>query len=172
MLKTQADQAQTRQSSQNGTLCRPSPMNRRQPSLEANASSQPLQIARPEGVHARLNQYASTCRPGCHCACHVSRVSATPALVDRVLGQLFVMPAYRLFARNVNHRSLMSTSTGLVSDFSTTGELSCKYRATNVVEYLSKDTRSRPVCQFCTKWKHRRLEIRIHTWIGFTAGCQ
>ena len=65
-------------------------MNRRRPSPKPIASSPPLQPARSEGVRVRLNQYASTCRPGCHCACHASRISATPALVDRVLGKLFI----------------------------------------------------------------------------------
>ncbi len=90
MLKAQADQVQTGQITQIGPLYRARPRNRRRPSPEAIANSQPLQPARSEGVRVRLNQYASTCRPVCRCACHASRTSVTPALVDRVLGKLFV----------------------------------------------------------------------------------
>lgn len=90
MLKVQADQVQTGQSTQVGPLYRGRPMNRRRLSPQAVTSVQPLQPPNSEGVRVRLNQYASRCRSGCHCACHVSSTSATPALVDRVLGQLFV----------------------------------------------------------------------------------
>jgi len=114
MLKVQADQVQTGQSTQVGPLYRGRPMNRRRLSPQAVTSVQPLQPPNSEGVRVRLNQYASRCRSGCHCACHVSSTSATPALVDRVLG-----PACRSSARNVtlkivrNRRSLMSAlSTG------------------------------------------------------------
>lgn len=90
MLKAQAEKVQTGQATQLGPLYRQRPINRRRPSPEAIASVQNPQPARSEGVRVRLNHYASTCRPGCHCACHASRKSATPALVDRVLGQLFI----------------------------------------------------------------------------------
>lgn len=90
MLKLQAEQVQTGQSTQLGPLYRARPMNRRRPSPGAIAGPQSLQPARSEGVRVRLNQYACTCRPQCHCVCHTSKTSATPALVDRVLGQLFV----------------------------------------------------------------------------------
>lgn len=90
MLKTHIDQVQTGQPRQIGPPYRPRPMNQRQPHPQATASFQLLPLARPESVRTRLNQYASTCRPGCHCACHASRTSATPAFVDRVLGKLFI----------------------------------------------------------------------------------
>ena len=90
MSKAQADQVQKSQSTQAGPLDRAPPMDRRRPSPEVTASSLPLRPARFEGVCVRLQQYASICRPGCHCVCHVSRTSATPALVDRVLGRLFI----------------------------------------------------------------------------------
>jgi hypothetical protein len=53
-------------------------------------SLQPIQPARSEGVRVRLNRSTSSCRAGCYCACHGLRKTATPALVDRLLGQLFV----------------------------------------------------------------------------------
>jgi hypothetical protein len=90
MLRAQADQVQTGQSSQFGPLYRAPPMDRRRSSREAIVKMQSLQPARSEGVRVRLSQSTSTCRPGCRCVCHASRKSATPALVDRVLGKLFI----------------------------------------------------------------------------------
>ncbi len=90
LLKAQADQVQTGQSNQLGLLYRARPINRRRSSPMAIATVQPMQPARSEGVRVRLNQYASTCRPGCNCACHAPRKSATPALVASVLGRLFI----------------------------------------------------------------------------------
>lgn len=89
MLKAQSGQVQASQFSQVGPLYGVRPLNRRRGSSQTstNVVAEP---ARSEGVRVRLNQYAATCRSGCHCACHASKASATPALVDRVLGQLFV----------------------------------------------------------------------------------
>ena len=42
-----------------------------------------------ESVGIRVKQYTS-CRPGCPCNCHLERKSALPAIVDRIVGQLFV----------------------------------------------------------------------------------
>ena len=58
--------------------------------IEDGLFLKPLQPTRSEGVRVRLNQKTSVCQRGCQCACHASRTSATPALVDRVLGQLFI----------------------------------------------------------------------------------
>lgn len=90
MLKKQAEQVQTGQSTQIGALYRGRPMNRRRASPQTIACVHTLQSPQSEGVRVRLNQHASTCRPGCHCACHATRKSTTPAVVDRVLGQMFV----------------------------------------------------------------------------------
>ena len=45
---------------------------------------------RSEGVRVRLRGQTSNCPLGCNCICHVTRKASTPAMVDRVLGQLFV----------------------------------------------------------------------------------
>lgn len=45
---------------------------------------------RSEGVRVRLRRQTSNCPVGCNCICHVTRKASTPAMVDRVLGQLFV----------------------------------------------------------------------------------
>lgn len=90
MLKAQADQVRTGQASQFGPLYRAPPMNRKRSSREAIVKLQSQQRVRSEGVRVQLSQSASTCRLGCQCICHASSKSATPALIDRVLGKLFV----------------------------------------------------------------------------------
>ena len=45
---------------------------------------------RSEGVCVRLRRQTSNCPIGCNCICHATRKASTPAMVDRVLGQLFV----------------------------------------------------------------------------------
>lgn len=42
-----------------------------------------------EGVGIRLNQFMTTCKKGCVCACHKRIASETPSFVDRVLGRAF-----------------------------------------------------------------------------------
>ena len=37
----------------------------------------------------RVNQY-NDCRPGCPCKCHTQKKTATPTLIDRVAGQMFI----------------------------------------------------------------------------------
>ena len=90
MLKAQSDQVQASQLSQVGPLYKVRPLNQKRGSSPAYTHIVQSQPARSEGVRVRLNQYAATCRSGCHCACHKSKTSATPGLVDRVLGKLFV----------------------------------------------------------------------------------
>lgn len=90
MLKKQGDQVQSEQLMQFGPLYRPLPIDRRRRSSETALRLKALQPARSEGVRVRLNQYASTCQFDCRCSCHTSKRSSTPAIVDRVLGQLFV----------------------------------------------------------------------------------
>ena len=43
-----------------------------------------------EGLRICLKRRTSSCLVGCNCICHVARKSSTPAMVDRLLGQLFV----------------------------------------------------------------------------------
>ena len=45
---------------------------------------------RSEGLRVRLRRQTSSCPVGCNCICHAARKASTPAMVDRVLGQLFV----------------------------------------------------------------------------------
>ena len=45
---------------------------------------------RSEGVRVRLNRYTSTCPVACTCICHTIIRASTTAMIDRVLGQLFI----------------------------------------------------------------------------------
>jgi hypothetical protein len=90
MLTAQLEQFQTSQSSRLDLQPnRPYPRPRRlsQEEIKRRASRSPAQS---QGVGVRVRQYATVCRPGCSCACHSQRRSATPRLVDRILGQLFL----------------------------------------------------------------------------------
>ncbi|KAL9043664.1 MAG: hypothetical protein Q9214_003154 [Letrouitia sp. 1 TL-2023] len=42
-----------------------------------------------DSVGVQVTRYTA-CRPGCSCACHLQRKTATPGFVDRVIGQMFV----------------------------------------------------------------------------------
>lgn len=43
-----------------------------------------------EGVRVRLKRYTSTCPVACNCICHTTMKASTPAMIDRILGQLFI----------------------------------------------------------------------------------
>lgn len=93
MLQAQSSQIKTNQSMQIGSLYNMSPPPSRRRHSRALSSSrlpQPYLPARTEAIGVRLNQYTTSCRPGCLCACHSQTRSTTPNFVNRVLGQLFV----------------------------------------------------------------------------------
>ena len=43
-----------------------------------------------EGISVRLNRHISTCPVACSCVCHTTIKASTPAMIDRVLGRLFI----------------------------------------------------------------------------------
>ncbi len=92
MLSAQSAQVQASQSAKMGPLYSTSPPPSRRPRLRRRSKgSEPRSPVRSEGIGIRLSQYFSTaCRPGCSCVCHTQRRTATPGLMDRVIGQLFV----------------------------------------------------------------------------------
>jgi hypothetical protein len=90
LLRVQSEQFQASQSArlhlpQSRSFPRPRRLS--QEEIKRRASRSP---ARSEGVGVRVTQYATICRPGCSCTCHSQQRSATPKIVDRVLGQLFL----------------------------------------------------------------------------------
>jgi ankyrin repeat protein len=87
MLQAQADQLQANQFKQVGSLYNVSaPRRRSSPSTNHNHTKS----ARSEGLGVRVTPYIVACRSGCPCACHLEQKASTPALLNRVLGQLFV----------------------------------------------------------------------------------
>ena len=48
------------------------------------------EIAQSDGMGVRVLQHTFSCRPGCSCPCHDYKKTTSPAIVDRLLGQLFV----------------------------------------------------------------------------------
>ncbi|KAI9772906.1 MAG: hypothetical protein M1840_008788 [Geoglossum simile] len=83
ILRAQSERLEASQYTQLG------PLKRRAPRIPNKGSEFP-KLARSEGVGVRVTQFAIACRPGCPCACHSQGRSVTPALIDRVLGRLFV----------------------------------------------------------------------------------
>ena len=88
LLVAQAAQMQVSQLDQFGSsygarhsFSRPTKIIRRETQHERDDISDDLSV--------RVSQYRS-CRPGCHCVCHVQSGSSSPRLVDRVFGQIFV----------------------------------------------------------------------------------
>ena len=89
LLKNQSAQLQADQRQQMGPFYRHrSPSPRRPPRIHALPLQPPKRDDSP-AIGVRVSQY-SVCRPGCPCVCHRSSRSATPGLLDRVVGQMFV----------------------------------------------------------------------------------
>ncbi|KAF7624552.1 hypothetical protein F9C07_2281110 [Aspergillus flavus] len=88
MLQVQASQVQASQFKQVGSLYNVPPARRRrhQPTKKETYPN----TTRSEGMGVRVTPFVVTCRPGCPCACHLQRKSTSPALLNRVLGRLFV----------------------------------------------------------------------------------
>lgn len=90
LLENQSNRLQDGHATQLGPFYRAPLPNRRQrgPALKPRRPSQgPSQL---EGVSVKVMQYASACQPKCPCSCHEYKKSASPAFLDRVLGQMFI----------------------------------------------------------------------------------
>lgn len=88
MLRAQADQLQANQFKQVGSLYNVSATPRRRSLPSANHVH--TKSARSEGLGVRVTPYVVACRPSCSCTCHLQQKSSTPALLNRVFGQLFI----------------------------------------------------------------------------------
>jgi len=87
MLRHQAEQVRETQLTQFGPLvARSSP---RRPSSAARRRT-PSPTQRSDGFSVRVVPFATTCRTGCACVCHSQQKAASPKILNRVLGQLFV----------------------------------------------------------------------------------
>ncbi|KAK6357237.1 hypothetical protein TWF718_001560 [Orbilia javanica] len=89
LLKAQSQSVETRHIHQFGPLYRP-PLGRRRISQQRTElnDGQPM-----EQICVRTREYASNCRPGCPCSCHVQTKSGTPALISQIFGRLMVSHA-------------------------------------------------------------------------------
>ncbi|KAE8149462.1 ankyrin repeat-containing domain protein [Aspergillus avenaceus] len=88
MLQFQADQVQASQFKQVGSLYNmPATRRRRLPRPKQENHPSPT---RSEGMGVRVTPFLITCQSGCPCACHSHQKSTSPALLNRVLGRLFV----------------------------------------------------------------------------------
>ncbi|RHZ48189.1 ankyrin repeat domain-containing protein [Aspergillus thermomutatus] len=89
MLRVQADQVKASQLTQVGSTYDMSTTARRQPVRPSTKEAYPI-TPRSDGIGIRVTPFSTTCRSGCHCACHLHQKKTSPALVGRVLGCLFV----------------------------------------------------------------------------------
>ena len=89
LLKDQSAQLQADQFHQMGPYYRHrSPSPKRTPRAPGLAPK-PSRVTDSQAVGVRVSQYVA-CSPGCPCACHTPSKAATPGLLDRVVGQMFV----------------------------------------------------------------------------------
>ncbi|KAB8073560.1 ankyrin [Aspergillus leporis] len=87
MLRVQANQVEASQFKQVGLSYDMSTTRRKrlQPKKEVYTTT-----TRSDGMGVRVTPFVVTCRSGCPCACHSQQKSTSPALLNRVLGRLFV----------------------------------------------------------------------------------
>ncbi|EEP77276.1 predicted protein [Uncinocarpus reesii 1704] len=88
MLQRQTNQLQVNQAQQVGALYNVHTANRRR--ARSRQSSPPATPTNSEGLTVRVTPYVVTCRRGCPCACHSKQKASTPALLNRIFGQLFI----------------------------------------------------------------------------------
>ena len=62
---------------------------KQKPRKPLRRETQHSQSTSTEGVGVSVNQY-NACQTGCPCECHIGLRSATPRMVDRVLGRIFI----------------------------------------------------------------------------------
>ena len=91
LLENQSNQIQEGQASQLGSFNQAMMLkNRRRHGPASNTKKRTADIPQSEGVAIKILQYASMCRAKCPCSCHNYKRAATPAFLDRVLGQMFI----------------------------------------------------------------------------------
>ncbi|KMU79137.1 hypothetical protein CISG_07501 [Coccidioides immitis RMSCC 3703] len=88
MLQTQTHQLQATQFQQVGALYNVRRTNRRQSRSRPNNPT--VTTPNSEGLAVRVSPYVVSCRSDCRCSCHKQQKSSTPALLNRVFGQLFI----------------------------------------------------------------------------------
>jgi ankyrin repeat protein len=87
MLRAQTEQVKRSQFLQVGLSYRMPPARRK---LSSTMSKSFLGATSAEGVGIRMTPRSLLCKPGCACKCHVRVKASTPAVLNRLLGQLFI----------------------------------------------------------------------------------
>ena len=92
VLKTQSDEPRPNPLGSMRVIQKARPTSRnwklqRSPGMPMNDNST---CTRSEGACVRRNRHTTTCIAACNCICHTTAKASTPAMIDRVLGQLFV----------------------------------------------------------------------------------
>ncbi len=91
LSKAQSERFHESQSTQLGPCFKGhSPCMRRRSSQGTNKVGGSPPTPRAESIGVRVIKHISTCTRGCPCACHKQRRSSTPALLERIIGQIFV----------------------------------------------------------------------------------
>jgi hypothetical protein len=91
LLKAQSERFQDSQSIQPEPYYKaPPPYMRRRSSQGSNKAGGSPPTPRAESIGVRITRHITTCTRGCPCACHKQRRSSTPALLERIIGQIFV----------------------------------------------------------------------------------
>lgn len=90
MLRMQSEQLQAHQHTQVASSVRalPSPADR--PLLASPQTPMEAASQRANDVGIRVRPYTACRRAGCRCSCHAPQRSSTPAVLDSLLGRLFV----------------------------------------------------------------------------------
>ncbi|KAF2149926.1 hypothetical protein K461DRAFT_245163 [Myriangium duriaei CBS 260.36] len=89
MLRWQTQQIQASQFEQMGSMYnipQPAPSYRR----SSSTSSDRRKTKTPDDITVKVTPYAIQCRRGCSCICHTRQTSTSPAVFNRILGQLFI----------------------------------------------------------------------------------
>ncbi|KAI9696670.1 MAG: hypothetical protein M1820_008044 [Bogoriella megaspora] len=100
LIRSQAEQMDASQSDRLAGIYEPPPAYRRR-KLSHTSSTSSTGLKRPspepqkqpgtdEAIGVRVTQHASLCTAKCHCACHKQGKTATPQIMNRVLGQMFI----------------------------------------------------------------------------------
>ncbi|KAK3935168.1 ankyrin repeat-containing domain protein [Diplogelasinospora grovesii] len=89
LVQAQSQQLHARQFSQVGSSYN-APM-RPKTALSLSKHEEAATPARAQdSIGVRVRPYVATCHPGCPCSCHAPQRSATPAILNNILGRLFV----------------------------------------------------------------------------------
>ncbi|KAH6673063.1 ankyrin repeat-containing protein [Halenospora varia] len=91
LLKVQSERLQDSQPTQLGPYYKaPPPYRGRRSTQYSNKGGGSPRTPRAESIGVRVMQQITTCTRGCSCACHKQRRFASPALLERIIGQIFV----------------------------------------------------------------------------------